>query len=75
MPKISEMQLNLEGFQYSMSLDLNIGYYRIRLSKQAINLCTIILHWGNYRYKRLPMGVSNSLAIFQEKMKKMFRGF
>ena len=31
--------------------------------------------WENYRYKRLPMGVSNSLEIFQERMNKMFRGF
>ena len=45
MPKIREIILNLEGFQYAMSLDLNMGYYRIRLSKEASNLCTIILPW------------------------------
>ena len=30
--------------------------------------------WGKYRYKRLPMGVSNSPEIFQEKMNELFRG-
>ena len=29
MPKIREMLLNLEGFQYATSLDLNMGYYHI----------------------------------------------
>ena len=50
-------------------------YYHIRLSKQAINLFTIILPWGKYHYKRLTMGVSNSPEIFREKKNKVFRGF
>ena len=32
MPKINEMLLELEVFQYATSLDLNMGYYYIRLS-------------------------------------------
>ena len=75
MPKIREILLNLEGFQYATSLDLNMGYYHIRLREQAINLCTIIPPCVKYRYKRLPMGVSNSPDIFQEKMNKIFHGF
>ena len=52
-----------------------MGYYHIRLRKQASNLCTNIIPWGKYQYKHLPMGVSNSPDIFLEKMNKMFRGF
>ena len=59
MPEIREIILNLEGFQYATSLNLNMGYYHIRVSKQDSNLCTIILPWGKYQYKCLPMGVSN----------------
>ena len=54
----------LEGFQYATSLDLDMGYYRIRLSEEARNLCTIILSWGKYKYKLLPMGVCDSPDIF-----------
>ena len=75
MSKIHEILLNLEVFQYTTSLDLNMGYYHIRLSEQGINLCNIIIPWGKYRYKRLPMRVSNPLDIFQEKTNKMFHGF
>ena len=56
MLKIREMILNLEGFQYTTSLDLNMRYYNIRLREEASNLFTIILPWGNYKYKHLPMG-------------------
>ena len=38
-------------------------------------MCTIILPWVKYRYKRLPMGVSNSPDIFQEKMNEIFCAF
>ena len=69
------MLLYLEGFQYAKSLDLNMGYYHIRLINQAINLCTIILPWGKYKYKRLPMGICSYPDIFQENMNKMIHGF
>ena len=75
MQKIREMSLNLESFKYALSLDLNIVYCHIRLSRHASNLCTIILPWVKYRYKRLPTGVINSSDIFQQKMNEMFRGF
>jgi hypothetical protein len=45
-----------------------MGYYHIELSPHAKQLCTIVLPWGKYEYKRLPMGLCNSPDIFQEKM-------
>jgi len=60
--------LKLEGFQYGTSLDLNMGYYHIKLNPDAKKLCTIVLPWGKYEYQRLPMGLCNSPDIFQEKM-------
>ena len=50
-------------------------YYHIRLSKNASNLCTIILPWGKYSYKRLTMVVAKSPDIFQQKMNDLFHGF
>ena len=67
-PKIQDMLLKLEGFQYATSLDLNMGYYHIELSPDSKKLCTIVLPWGKYEYQRLPMGLCNSPDIFQEKM-------
>ena len=68
LPKIQDMLLKLEGFQYATSLDLNMGYYHIELSPESKKLCTIVLPWGKYEYQRLPMGLCNSPDIFQEKM-------
>ena len=73
-PKIHDLLLKLEGFRYATSLDLNMGYYHIELTPFSKQLCTIVLPWGKYEYQKLPMGLSNSPDIFQEKMNELFSG-
>ena len=71
-PKIQDILLKLEGFQFASSLDLNMGYYHIELTPNASKLCTVIFPWGKYEYLRLPMGLCNSPDIFQEKVNELF---
>jgi hypothetical protein len=59
-PKISTALQKNEGFSYATALDLNMGYYTIRLDPDASKICTIIFPWGKYSYKRLPMGIAGS---------------
>ena len=67
-PKIQDLMLKLEGFQYGTSLDLNMAYYHIELNPDSKRYCTVVLPWGKYEYQRLPMGLCNSPDIFQERM-------
>ncbi len=53
-PKSSTTLQELEGFTYTTALDLNMGYYTIRLDPQAVEMFTIIFPWGKYSYLRLP---------------------
>ncbi len=64
-PKISMILQELGGFTYATALDLNMGYYTIRLDPMASKMCTIIFPWGKYSYKRIPMGFGGSANIFQ----------
>ena len=73
-PKIQDLLLKLEGFKFATSLDLNMGYYHIELSPASKRLCTIVLPFGKFEYKRLPMGLCNSPDIFQEKMSELMEG-
>ncbi|MGL5934057.1 MAG: reverse transcriptase family protein, partial [Cetobacterium sp.] len=68
LPKISEILLKLQGFKYATALDLSMGYYHIPLDEELQKLCTTILPWGKFRYKRLPMGISSAPDIFQSIM-------
>ncbi len=45
-PKISTTLQELEGFTYATALDLNMGYYTIRLDPMVSKMCTIIFPWG-----------------------------
>ncbi len=67
-PKISTTLQELEGFTCATPLDLNMGYYTIRLAPTAAKMCTIIFPWGKYSYQRLPMGFAGSAVIFQAEM-------
>jgi hypothetical protein len=58
----------LSGFKYATAIDLHMGYYHIPLDLEAQKLCTTILPWGKYQYKKLPMGVKTSPDIFQRIM-------
>ena len=73
-PNIQEMMLNLDGFQYATALDLNMGYYHVRLDPDSRKLCTIILPFGKFEYQRLPQGLCNGPDVFQEKMMELFDG-
>ena len=41
-PKISTVLQELEGLTFATVLDLNMGYYTIRLDPDASKICTII---------------------------------
>jgi hypothetical protein len=72
---IQDMLLNLEGFQYATSLDLNMDYYyHIELNPHSKKYCTIVMPFGKYEYQRIPMGLFNSPNIFQEKMSELMEG-
>eukprot|EP00804_Cyclotella_cryptica_P025341 CCRYP_012439-RA/>CCRYP_012439-RA protein AED:0.43 eAED:0.43 QI:0/-1/0/1/-1/0/1/0/196 len=71
LPKISTVMQELEGFTFATALDLNMGYYTIRLDPDASKICTIIFPWGKYSYLRLPMGIAGSPDIFQSKMMEL----
>ena len=68
----------MEGFTFATALDLNItaldlnmGYYTIRLDPNAQKICIIIFPWGKYSYLRLPMDISGSPDILQAKMSEL----
>jgi len=68
------MLLNLEGFQWATSLDLNMGHCHIRLDPASKQLCAIVLPFGKHEYQAIPMGLCNSPDIFQGKMSELMDG-
>jgi hypothetical protein len=67
------MLQELEAFSYATSLDLNMGYYTIKLDSDAQKVCTSVTPFSKYQYLRLPIGISCSPDIFQEKMSDLMQ--
>ncbi len=67
-PTLNELVHSLHGFTYVSTIDL----HHFLLSRSNQELCTTVLPWGYYRYKRLPMGISVAADIFQYEVSKIF---
>jgi dihydroorotate dehydrogenase len=66
---------SMEGFTFASALDLNMGYYHIKLDDaDDQRLCTIVFPWVKYKYKRLPMGIKIAPDVFQNVMLKLVQG-
>ena len=58
----------LEGIQYVTALDLNMGYYTIRLYPASQEITTIVTEFGKLRYNCLSIRMCASIYIFQAKV-------
>ena len=72
LPHIPNLLDSTGEFKWATAIDLSMGYYHIRLDKEARNLCTVILPWRKYVYNVLPMGFVGSTDIFQHIMNNIF---
>lgn len=68
LPRINESMQKLEKFKCATAIDLSQGYYHIPLSEESQRICTTVLPWGKYSYKRLAMGIASAPDIFQSIM-------
>ncbi|MGH3054181.1 MAG: RNase H-like domain-containing protein, partial [Gaiellaceae bacterium] len=64
-----------QKFSYITKLDLSMGYFHLELDSSSRELCTIVVPWGKYRFKRLPLGVHPAVDIFQAVMQSLFQDF
>ena len=54
LPIINKTIKQLEGLQYDTTLDINMGYYAMRLSSASQDMTTIVTEFGKFRYNHLP---------------------
>ena len=72
-PRIEELiQKVASGNRFSV-LDLKSAYYQIRLTDSAKKYTAFEANGNLYQFKRLPMGLCNSTAIFQRLMDKLIK--
>ena len=70
-PVIQDLLQKMERLKYATALDLSVGHYYIPLDEYSQNLCTTVLPWEKFKYKKLSMGIAPAPDIFQEVMNRL----
>ena len=71
MPRVEEVLEGVGRVNYISKLDLSKGYYQVQLTKEAIPKTAFTSHWGVFEFTRMPFGVKNAPACFQELMQRV----
>ena len=73
MPRVEEVLESVGRAGVISKLDLSKGYYQVPMFLADIPKTAFTCHQGKYEFVRMPFGVKNAPAVFQELMTKLFK--
>ena len=75
MPKVEDIFSKLIRATYFTTLDLHAGYHHIPLDRSSIPKTEFSLPFGKYEYVKVPFGLVQASAYFQELMTGILKDF
>ena len=75
MPKVEDIFSKLNRATYFTTLDLCAGYHHIPLDKSSIPKTAFNLPFGKFEYVKVPFGLAQAPAYFQELMTSILKDF
>ena len=75
MPKVEDVSSRLNRAKYFSMLDLQAGYQHIPLDESLIPKTAFTSPFGKYDYTKVPLGLVQAPAYFQELMTSVLKDF
>ena len=75
MPKVKNIFSKLNGTKYFSTLDLRASYHHIPLDKSLIPKTAFNTPFSKYEYIKVPFGLAQAPAYFQELMTAILKDF
>ena len=75
MPKVEDIFSKLNGAMYFTTLDLQAGYHHIPLDTPSIPKTAFNSPFRKFEYVKVPFGLTQAPAYFQELMTGIFKDF
>ena len=66
LPQLKQFTPKLQGAKVFSTIDLFKSYHQIPLDGPSSNKTCLLTPWGNFKFKRLAMGLRNSAQSFQK---------
>lgn len=74
LPLVEQTLAQLWGAKSFSKLDVNSGFWQIKLSKESTLLATFITPFGRFCFNRLPFGITSAPEYFQKRMSTNLAG-
>ena len=74
LPLIDDILCLLGKAKYFTALDLKSGYWQVELDEKSKEKTAFACHKGLFQFNRMPFGLSNAPAVFQELMNIVLQG-
>lgn len=73
LPLIEDQLDRLQGAMIFSTIDLRNGFFHVNVNADSRKYTSFVTHNGQYQFRKVPFGLTNSPAVFQRYVNAIFR--